>query len=117
MQPPLTASPAAAPQRPLLPAALLAAALLAPGPSHAQNAEVNQRLLDQQSRIDKGVASGQLGARATRQLNARDAHVAAQEQRMSARDHGKPLTAQQDARLNHELNTASAHIHTQRAKP
>lgn len=94
----------------LLATALVAAPLVA----SAQNAEVNQRLENQSDRIDQGLAHDRLNVNQAQRLQAHDNRVLAQEQRMSARDGGGPLTGHQDRVLNHELNRNSARIYDEK---
>lgn len=72
--------------------------------------EVGARRENQQDRIAQGVASGQLAARETRNLEGREAFINHQ----IARDHSEHdgrLTARERARINCEQNVASRDIY------
>jgi len=80
-------------------------------PAFAQsNQEINQRKENQQDRIAQGVKSGQLTARETEHLEAREAHINRQEARMKAANGGR-LTAAERAKINREQNRTSRAIY------
>ncbi len=86
---------------------LIAAAVAqtAPPPGTA-----GQRKANQQARIAQGVKSGQLTARETSHLEAREASVNREERRMRAADGGK-LTAADRSALNNRQNRISNSIY------
>jgi hypothetical protein len=71
---------------------------------------INQRKENQQDRIANGVASGQLTAGETRNLEKREAGLNAEENRMEKRDDGN-LTAADKARLTRQQNRLSRSIY------
>ena len=82
-------------------------------PGHPAVNEVDQRLLNQQRRIDAGVNQGQIGARGAAKDSAVDARVARQLSRDEARHNGH-ITRVEDRQLNRELNQNSRRIYAQR---
>jgi hypothetical protein len=74
-------------------------------------AEVDQRAANQQQRIQQGINSGALTSGETQRLERQQGSIAAQEQRMRARDGGE-LTARDSAVLNGRENRASNAIYT-----
>ena len=82
-------------------------------PGHPRVSEVNQRLENQQDRIQKGVADGQLNAKQAARDEKQDSNIAARESRDEA-EHGGHLTKQEDKNLNKSLNHDSKRIHKQR---
>ncbi|PXV59093.1 hypothetical protein SAMN04487785_10613 [Dyella jiangningensis] len=82
-------------------------------PGHPRVSEVNQRLDNQQNRIQAGVADGQLNAKQAARDEKQDANIAARESRDEAQ-HGGHLTKQEDKNLNKSLNKDSRRIHKQR---
>ena len=97
----------------LLSGATLAYADTAPVPGHPRVNEVNQRIDNQQKRIDKGVANGTI----TPQQQARDEkRLANVSQRASADEakNGGHLTQGEQTRLNHSLNKNSRHVKAQK---
>jgi len=84
-------------------------------PGHPRVNEVDQRLNDQQQRIDNGVKDGQINAKQAARDSARDAKVARQESRDEAKNGGH-LTKAEQGKMNRELNKDSADIHNQRDK-
>ena len=82
-------------------------------PGHPRINEVDQRLENQQDRIDAGVNKGQINAKQEARDNARDSRVA---QRLSADEakNGGKITKGEQRRLNRALNRNSAHIYHQR---
>ncbi|GFE61817.1 hypothetical protein [Geobacter sp. AOG2] len=69
---------------------------------------IRQRELNQQQRIDQGVASGQLTPREACRLNAQQARIQQREARMKANGN---LTACERRRLTREQNRASRNIY------
>jgi len=85
----------------------------APVPGHPRVNEVNQRLDNQQDRIQKGVADGQINAKQEARDEKRDANIAQRESTDEAKNGGH-LTKKEQKNLNKSLNKDSAHIHNQR---
>jgi hypothetical protein len=73
--------------------------------------EVDQRAANQQQRIQQGVNSGALTSGETQRLERQQGSIAAQEQRMRARDGGE-LTARDSSVLNARENRASNAIYS-----
>ena len=84
-------------------------------PDHPRVNEVNQRLDNQQNRIDKGVANGQINAKQEARDDKHDANIAQRESADEAK-HGGHLTKREQRHLNKSLNKNSKRIHKQRAK-
>jgi hypothetical protein len=84
-------------------------------PGHPRVNEVNQRLDNQQDRIQQGVADGQLNAKQATRDEAHDANVAQRESRDEA-EHGGHLTKAEQNHLNKSLNKNSRRIHKQRTQ-
>lgn len=82
-------------------------------PGHGRINQVDQRLANQQNRIDAGIADGQINARQAFRDERQDANIAARETRDMA-EHGGHLTAAEQQHLNQSLNNDSGHIHYQR---
>ncbi|MGH8805620.1 MAG: hypothetical protein ACREXN_12795 [Polaromonas sp.] len=72
---------------------------------------IDQRQVNQQKRIDQGVASGQLTPQETARLEKREGKIAADEAR--AKSDGK-VTHAERRRLRHEENHASKAIYKQK---
>jgi uncharacterized membrane protein YebE (DUF533 family) len=92
----------------------LAALLTAATGAFAQSNEtprVDQRQTNQQSRIDKGVASGQLSPQEAANLKKREDKIAANE--AAAKADGK-VTAKERAKLRHQQNVASNRIYNKK---
>jgi hypothetical protein len=90
--------------------ALIAAGILAFIPLAASAGEVQNRIGDQQARIDQGVRSGSLPYGQYHALDSRLDQVQAQRNRDLRADDGH-LTGAQFARLNHEENNLSDRIY------
>lgn len=82
-------------------------------PGHPRVNEVNQRLDNQQNRVQNGVADGQMNAKQAARDEKQDANIAQRESRDEA-EHGGHLTKQEDKNLNKSLNHDSKRIHKQR---
>lgn len=107
--------------------ALLAAALLLgaqaamaqapattdPVPGHPRVNEVDQRLANQQNRINSGVNSGKINAKQEARDTATDNRVARQLSADEAK-HGGHITKGEQTHLNKELNRDSNHIYEQK---
>ena len=72
---------------------------------------VDQREANQQQRIDKGVASGQLNARETNRLDKQQGHIAAVEAKDKA---DGVVTAKERRHLHRMQDRASKNIHAQK---
>jgi len=84
-------------------------------PGHPRVNEVNQRLDNQQNRIQKGVADGQINAKQEARDDKHDANIAQRESADQAK-HGGHLTKQEQRNLNKSENKNSKRIHNQRTK-
>ncbi|HVT35434.1 MAG TPA: hypothetical protein VHE37_07620 [Nevskiaceae bacterium] len=82
-------------------------------PGHPRVNEVDQRLANQQKRIDAGVASGKITAAQAARDEKRDANIEARAQADEAK-HGGHLTKKEQERLNGSLNKDSNKIHEQK---
>jgi hypothetical protein len=88
--------------------ALASAGAIAADP---QTPRVDQRESNQQTRIDAGVASGQLSAKETNRLDKQQARVVAAETQAKA---DGSVSAKERQQLHHMQNHASRNIHTQK---
>lgn len=88
--------------------ALASAAVIAADP---QTPRVDQRESNQQSRIDAGVASGQLTAKETNRLDKQQARVVTAETQAKA---DGTVSAKERHQLHHMQNHASKNIHAQK---
>ncbi|HTD28763.1 MAG TPA: hypothetical protein VK660_05190 [Xanthomonadaceae bacterium] len=88
----------------------------APVPGHPRVNEVNQRLDNQQKRIDRGVASGKINAKQEARDEKQDANIAQRESADEAK-HGGHLTKGEQQRLNKSENQDSRRIHKQKHEP
>jgi len=77
--------------------------------THPGRAEVNQRLDNQDHRINHERREGELSARRAHRLHRIDRHIRRQERRDARHHHGHVTRAEQH-RLNREENRASDHI-------
>lgn len=84
-----------------------------PVPGHPRVNEVDQRLDNQQRRIDAGVADGTITPAQAARDERRDAAIAERASAAEAR-HGGHLTAGETRRLNRAENRNSRAIHRQR---
>lgn len=84
-----------------------------PDPGHPRINEVDQRLENQQNRVNNGVHDGQINGRQAARDEHRDARVQHQMSRDEAK-HGGHITKREQHHLNHELNHNSHDIHHQR---
>jgi hypothetical protein len=82
-------------------------------PGHPRVNEVNNRLENQQDRIQKGVANGTITATQAAHDETRDANIAQRESADEAKHNGH-LTKAEDRNLNKAENHNSRHIHRQR---
>ena len=77
--------------------------------THPRRAEVNQRLANQNQRIDAKVATGQIAPAKAARLHQAD-HQIRQEERDMAAQNGGHLTRQEQKTLNQQENAVSAKI-------
>jgi hypothetical protein len=92
--------------------ACVAAPALAQTPwqaQHPREAQVNDRLRNQDARIDQELRTRQIGPEQAARLHAADHRIRAQEQQMAAM-HGGHITAHDQARLNAEEDRVSRRI-------
>jgi hypothetical protein len=82
---------------------------------HPRVNEVNQRLDNQQNRIQAGVADGQINAKQEARDEKQDSNIAQRESADEAKHDGH-LTKGEDRRLNHSENHDSHRIYRQRHK-
>lgn len=93
--------------------AIASSAAMAQDPGHPRVNEVNQRLENQQDRINKGVADGQINGQQAARDERHDANIARRES-IDEANHGGHLTKAEDRRLNKSENRNSRRIHRQR---
>jgi len=93
--------------------ALAQTAAPTPVPDHPRVNEVNQRLDNQQNRIQNGVADGQINAKQEARDEKHDANIAQRESTDEAKNGGH-LTKTEQNHLNKSLNKNSGRIHKQR---
>jgi hypothetical protein len=96
-------------------AAMAQAAPQVSDPGHPRVNEVNQRLDNQQNRIQKGVADGQINAKQEARDEKHDSNIAQRESADQAKDGGH-LTKQEQRNLNKSENKNSNRIHKQRTQ-
>jgi hypothetical protein len=102
-------------------AALLCATLIAtqsiaqtaPVPGHPRENEVNQRLDNQQARINQGLAKGTMTGKQAARDEQRDANIA-QREAVDESKHGGHITKAEQARLNKSENKNSKRIYKQK---
>lgn len=82
-------------------------------PGHPRVNEIDQRLENQEKRIQQGEASGKLTAAQGERLEKRDERVAKEEARDEAKHNGH-LTKQEQRRMNKQLNHNSKKIHEEK---
>jgi hypothetical protein len=81
-----------------------------PAPAPA-TPKLDKRAANQEQRVDKGVASGQLNAKEASRLEARESRLAANEAAAKADGH---VTRAERVKLQREANRNSAAIHRQK---
>ena len=84
-------------------------------PGHPRVNEVDQRLQNQQNRIDAGVQNGTLNAKQATADEKRDAKVG-QELSADEAKNGGHITKAEQAKMNKQLNKNSKKIHKQKEK-
>jgi hypothetical protein len=82
-------------------------------PDHPRVNEVNQRLDNQQARINQGLANGTMSGKQAARDEAHDANIAKRESADEARHNGH-LTKGEQHRLNRSENRNSRHIYRQK---
>ena len=82
-------------------------------PGHPRVNEVNQRLDNQQNRIQNGVKDGQINAKQEARDEKHDSNIAQRESADEAKHNGH-LTKQEQRNLNKSENKNSRHIRRQR---
>lgn len=82
-------------------------------PDHPRVNEVNQRLDNQQARINQGVANGTMTEKQAARDEAHDSNIAKRESVDEAK-HGGHLTKGEQNRLNGSLNRNSKRIYNQK---
>ena len=82
-------------------------------PDHPRVNEVNQRLDNQQQRIDNGLKNGTMTGKQAARDEAHDANIARRESVDEAK-HGGHLTKAEQNRLNKSLNKNSKRIYNQK---
>lgn len=80
---------------------------------HPRVNEVNNRLDNQQNRIDKGVANGTMSQKQAARDETHDANIARRESVDEAKHNGHLTKAEQN-HLNHAENRDSSHIYKQK---
>ena len=78
--------------------------------NHPRRAEVNQRLNNQDRRINHDVRDGDMSRRQANRLHQRDHQIRKEERRMASRHDGH-ITKREQNRLNHQENHMSRRIH------
>ena len=78
--------------------------------NHEGRAEINNRLENQDRRINRGVRDGELSPREAQQLHAEDQGIRNQERQDAEANHGH-LTGAERRQLNREENSESRQIH------
>ena len=85
----------------------------APVPDHPRENEVNQRLDNQQGRIDQGLAKGTLTGQQAARDERHDANIA-QREAVDESKHNGHITKAEQARLNRSENKNSRRIYRQK---
>ncbi len=97
------------------PAAVMAQTTDTTVPNHPRVNEVDQRLQNQQNRIDAGVANGQINANQAARDQKTDAKVS-QELSADEAKNGGHITKAEQTHMNNQLNKDSTRIRHQRTK-
>jgi hypothetical protein len=90
-----------------------AMAQVAPVPDHARENEVNQRLDNQQARINQGLANGTMNGRQAARDEKHDANIA-QREAVDESKHNGHITKAEQNRLNKSENRNSRRIYRQK---
>ena len=78
--------------------------------NHPRRTEVNQRLNNQDRRINRDVRNGEINRRQANRLHQRD-HQIRREERRTANRHDGHITKREQNRLNRQENHVSRRIH------
>jgi hypothetical protein len=81
--------------------------------NHPRREQVNDRLANQNRRIDNGVKSGKLSPQQAQQLHRQD-HAIRTQERADAAAHGGHITKPEQRQINHEQNQTSRQIHNEK---
>jgi hypothetical protein len=81
--------------------------------NHPRREQVNDRLANQDRRIDNGVRTGKLSPQQARQLHREDRAIRTQE-RADAAAHGGHITKPEQRQLNREENRTSRQIYNEK---
>ena len=81
---------------------------------HPRRDQVNDRLANQDHRVDAGVRDGQLSPKEARKLHREDRAIR-REERANATLHGGHITKGEQRQLNRQENQVSRQIHHERA--
>lgn len=76
---------------------------------HPRRAEVNQRLANQDKRINNEVKEGEMSKDEAAKLHREDRHIRKEERAMAA-EHGGHITKKEQEKLNHQENKVSQQI-------
>jgi hypothetical protein len=91
------------------------AAPAATDPGHPRVNQVDQRLDNQQQRIDNGVKDSQINAKQEMRDDKTDAHVSQELSKDEAKNGGH-ITKAEQTKMNRQLNHNNHRIHAQRVK-
>jgi hypothetical protein len=94
-------------------AAVAQTAAAVPDPGHPRVNEVQQRIDNQESRVDRGVSDGQINAKQAAHDDAKLGREQSSLNRDEAKDGGH-ITKAEQRNLNRRLNRGSRQIHRQR---
>ena len=81
--------------------------------NHPRREQVNDRLANQNRRIDNGVKTGKLSPQQAQQLHRQD-HAIRTQERADAAAHGGHITKPEQRQINHEQNQNSRQIHNEK---
>jgi len=81
--------------------------------NHPRRAEVNDRLANQNRRVDNGVANGKLTPGQANQIHRED-HAIRNEERADAAAHGGHITKPEQRQINRQENHVSRQIHAEK---
>jgi hypothetical protein len=93
--------------------AMQSSAQTAPVPDHPRENEVNQRLDNQQARINQGLANGTMTGKQAARDERHDANIA-QREAVDESKHAGHITKAEQARLNKSENKNSKRIHKEK---
>lgn len=85
----------------------------APVPDHPRENQVNQRLDNQQARVDQGLANGTMNGRQAARDEKHDANIA-QREAVDESKHNGHITKAEQSRLNRAENRNSRRIYRQK---